>query len=69
MESTGCASISNLNFIRNRIHNCFDRRDQSETRWVPFESTTRGGRDRSSVFCESGGASVVTSFAALLMMI
>ncbi|CAN6698953.1 unnamed protein product [Malus baccata var. baccata] len=26
MESTGCASISNLNFIRNRIHNCFDRR-------------------------------------------
>ncbi|TQE10938.1 hypothetical protein C1H46_003511 [Malus baccata] len=25
MGSTGCASISNLNFIRNCTHNCFDR--------------------------------------------
>ncbi|TQE08065.1 hypothetical protein C1H46_006339 [Malus baccata] len=26
MGSTGCASISNLNFVRNRTHNCFDQR-------------------------------------------
>ncbi|KAM1584184.1 hypothetical protein ACFX1Z_037190 [Malus domestica] len=25
MGNTGCASISNLNFVRNRTHNCFDQ--------------------------------------------